>query len=189
MLKKIKTEKIRGIALYEMIISMLILLIFSYNIFISYSKFKENMQILEANIKLIKTFSKYRDLSYYGRESYKIDIELNKKEINFKQGTIVLETLYLPQKLRYKIARDDIKSDLISTNMNYNGNLSHAFSIYIFGTSDIAKYRIAFYTFSQLKYLIINIYKNIDAKDADYKKIYEYNISNNGKNHIGWKKE
>ncbi|MGL4534439.1 MAG: hypothetical protein ACRCUA_05235 [Fusobacteriaceae bacterium] len=116
-------------------------------------------------------------------------MNLVNKEVVFKYGITTLETLKLPKNIRYKIPREDAKSELLSTNMNYTGNMSHAFSIYIFGKSDVAKYRITFYTFSQLKYLSINLYKNIDAKEADYKNIYDYNISNNAKNHLGWKKE
>ena len=69
-----------------------------------------------------------------------------------------------------------------------DGNITPSFSIYIFGYDDIARYRISFYGFDMIKFMKINVYKNIKNKKAKYKDIVSYH-EKFAYEEDGWKKE
>ena len=55
-----------------------------------------------------------------------------------------------------------------------DGNITPSFSIYIFGYDDIARYRISFYGFDMVKFMKINIYRNMKNKKVKYDNIVSY---------------
>lgn len=184
-MKKIRQK---GFTLIEFVFVISITSILLFGVQYSHNIFKERALITEATIKIVKNFNSYRDLAYYEETSYNIEVDGREKKLVFKLGASELERVELPKQLRYKISV--IRSyDKLNTWMTRDGNLGHSFSIYIFGKSNLAKYRISFYTFSKLKYLTINIYKNISAKEATYKNILDYHQTQSAINHVGWKKE
>lgn len=112
------------------------------------------------------------------------------KNIKIKDNQLRnLENITLPPNLKYKIPHSGLTSNSLDTHITSNGNLGHAFSIYIFPQNNIAYYRISFYTFSTLRYLSINVYKNKTAYKATLSNIDEYHKTSDAINHIGWIKE
>ena len=178
----------KGFTLIEFICITSIVSILLFGVQYAHNIFKERVLITEATIKIVKNFNSYRDLAYYKEKSYNVEINGREKRLIFKLGTSEIERVELPKKLRYRISVER-SFDRLNTWVTRDGNLGHSFSIYLFGKSNLAKYRISFYTFSKLKYLSVNIYKNISAKEAIYENILQYHQTQNAINHIGWKKE
>ena len=185
---KMKKNRKEGFVLIELICAISISLVIIFGVQYSYNIFKEKVLIVEATIKIVRNFNSYRDLAYYKEKSYNIEVNGREKRLVFKLGASEVKRVELPKELRYKLSI--LRGyDRIDTWVTRNGNLGHSFSIYIFGKSNIAKYRISFYTFSKLRYLSINLYKNIRAKEATYSNILNYHKTQNAINHVGWKKE
>lgn len=156
----------------------------------NYLKYKEFNSLNSAKVKIVNSISKYRDLAYYNNKSYKIDFNFLEKSLSIKNfsGKKIFDT-NLPDDLKYKIINKNYTPSYFSTNITPNGNLGDAFTIYIFNYEDIPIYRIGFYTFSQIKFLAINVYKNYSVKNANYSNIYTYHYSTESQNHVGWIKE
>ena len=55
-----------------------------------------------------------------------------------------------------------------------HGNITPSFSIYIFDYNDIAQYRISFYGFDLIKYMQINVYRNINDTTPKYNTILNF---------------
>ena len=182
--------KNRALTLMELVITVSIISLLLVFFSIKYEKYKESNSLYEAKIKISNILSKYRDLAYYNNTTYTITF-------NLPLGTITLsdsfnnyvEKTELPKKLKYQIITNEHNSNYFVTKITANGNLSDAFTIYIFDYNDLAQYRIAFYTFLQIKYLLINIYKNQTVTEATFSNLLNYHSTADSQNHVGWIKE
>lgn len=182
--------KNKAFSFIELLITISILSLLTLLFYIKYENYKEKNSIYEAKIKIVNTLSKYRDLSYYNNCSFYITFNFSQKYISIsKISNDEDDIIPLPKSLNYKIITKKGDTNSFVTTMTPNGNFSDAFSIYIFDYKDLAQYRLGFYTFSQIKYLLINIYRNQNVADATIQNISNYHNSSNGKNHIGWIKE
>jgi hypothetical protein len=168
-------------------ISILILL--SYTIFIKSREYLESKYFTEANLKIISTYTKYRELSYYKNRSYTLIFDYLSSEITVKDSTKIVEIIKLPKEIDYYIPHIDVVRGTLTTTFTDNGNLSHAFTIYLLKKGGIASYRIGFYTFSQLKFLILNIYKNLNSDKPFLDTIESYHNSSESQNLVNWQKE
>lgn len=146
---------------------------------------------LEKSRRIIQTFFiKYTMRSLYEKSKYQIEIDMLNKNLNVKKlNSEIIEKLYLPEKLKYEIIYDNSRNQKFKVDTTKNGNLSKAFTMYIFGYSNQVENRVAFYTFQKERVLKINIYLNRDVKDVNYENILNYHYSQNGQNRIGWMEE
>ncbi|MGL4402539.1 MAG: hypothetical protein ACRCTS_02255, partial [Fusobacteriaceae bacterium] len=133
---------------------------------------------------IITSLETYRDRAYYTHRSYTVLIDTNNKYIEVWEDSIEAkrDRIELPKNLRYKIPG----MGNILTKINPNGNIGNAFTLYIFGKSERAKYRLGFYPFLQLKYLKINLYRNVGASGAVWGNIDKYHETSGAKNLQGW---
>lgn len=182
--------KNKAFSFIELLITISILSLLTFFFHIKYENYKEQSNLYEAKIQIVNTLSKYRDLSYYNNRSYHITFNFLQKYISIsKISNDKKDIIPLPSSLNYKIITKKGDTNFFITTITPNGNFSDAFSIYIFDYENIAQYRLGFYTFSQIKYLLINTYRNQNVIDANLENISTYHDSSNGKNHIGWIKE
>lgn len=180
----------RAFSFIELIITISILSLLTFFLHIKYENYKEQNNLYEAKIQIVNTLSKYRDLSYYNNCSYYITFDFIQKYISISTiSNNKKDIIIIPSSLKYKIITKKGNTNFFITSITPNGNFSDAFSIYIFDYKNIAQYRLGFYTFSQIKYLLINIYRNQNVTEATLDNISNYHNSSNGKNHIGWIKE
>ncbi|MGL6064509.1 MAG: pilus assembly FimT family protein [Fusobacteriaceae bacterium] len=182
-------KKNNGFSILEIIINLAFISIFAFLVHISYKSYLETRAFNYAITQIVGTISKYRDLSYYNNKSIYLTFSTYNKEIIFESNFLVLEKIILPDLLEYRIPHKNIYGGTLKTSILPSGNLSHAFTIYLFNSKSLAKYRIAFYTFSQFKFLTINLYKNISAGDITLDNLASYHETNQSKNLVGWEKE
>lgn len=177
----------RGFTLVETVVVIGIASTLSTGIGIGYGKFHEKLDLEEAKITIISTLENYRDRAYYNYRSYTLLIDTNNKYIEIWEDNISAkrERIYLPKSLRYQVPTLGSQGNAL-TKINPNGNLSDSFTVYIFGKSEVAKYRLGFYHFLQLKYFKINLYKNIAAEGAVFGNIKKYHETSDAKNLKGW---
>lgn len=163
-------------------------------IYVKYRNIKEQRDI-ERAVNIFETaIHKYSSLAIGNKKLY--DFEINYSEKSLKvftakksvTGVELVEEYELPEKLKYATPYDNKCKEDIDVYATLNGNLSHAFSVYIFDYSGLAKYRVAFYTFNQNKLIKINLYKNINAGKIRYEDILQYHKSEE-KVGAGWKRE
>lgn len=183
-------RKTKAFTLLESIITIAILSTLLFFIYFNYMKYKENNSLFQAKLKIANTISKYRDLAYYNNTKYNIKFDFIAKDLYIYDISFnLISSFHLPNDLKYQIINKEQKPFNYITTINSTGNLSDAFTIYVFDYNDLARYRIAFYTFSQIKYLVVNIYKNHSADTAIFSNIYNYHFTADGENHVGWTKE
>ncbi|MGL5122635.1 MAG: hypothetical protein ACRC6K_00495 [Fusobacteriaceae bacterium] len=182
-------KKNNGFSFLETIINLSFILIFIFLIHVSYKNYLETRAFNHAITQIIGTISKYRDLSYYNNKTVYLTFSVYNKEIIFESNSLVLEKIFLPNLLEYRILHKNVYSGTLKTSILPSGNLSHSFTLYLFNSKSLAKYRISFYTFSQFKFLTINLYKNISAGDIFLNNLTDYHATTKSKNLIGWKKE
>lgn len=176
----------RGYTLLEAVIVIGIISILSLGIGVGYGNFRERLELEEAKIIIIGTMGKYRDMAYYTNKSYSFLIDTNGKYIEIWEDKSHIEKkrFYLPKNLRYQVPTTNMGS--IVTRITPNGNFADAFSLYIFGKNQKARYRLGFYSFLQLKYFKINLYRNVGAEGAVYGNIRNYHDTTAAKNLVGW---
>ncbi|MGL6101449.1 MAG: prepilin-type N-terminal cleavage/methylation domain-containing protein [Fusobacteriaceae bacterium] len=174
----------KGYTILEVVVVISIIGILLSIISVGYWNFREKLEMEEAKISIITPIATYRDRAYHNHKSYTFLLDTNSRYIEVWEDGIGNrhERWSLPKKLRYRIPG---KSGIV-TKINPNGNLSNAFTLYIFGKSDRAQYRLGFYTFLQLRYLKINLYRNRDANGAIWGSIDRYHESSESKNLQGW---
>ncbi|MGL4393435.1 MAG: pilus assembly FimT family protein [Fusobacteriaceae bacterium] len=183
------SKKKNGFTIIEITVTTSILMILIYAIQLGYSSYKENLLLTEAATKIVTTISMYRDKAYYENVNYTLSFEILDKKILIKDTKTFSAEIKIPAEPFYKIISTDVSTSKLTTTIYQTGNLSKAFSLYIFNSKKIAKYRISFYIFSQLKFLSINLYKNLSDGQATYDNIENYhkvlNVTGNNK----WTKE
>lgn len=182
--------KNKAFSFIELLITLSILSLLTLFFYIKYENHKEKNNLYEAKIKIVNTLFKYRDLSYYNNCSYCITFNFSQKYISVSDFSNEKDdVISLPNSLNYKIITSKGNTNFFITTITPNGNFSDAFSVYIFDYKGLAQYRLGFYTFLQIKYLLINVYHNHRVIDATIQNISNYHNSANGKNHVGWIKE
>lgn len=183
-------SKKQGILTIEIVITLFIIIIMLSFIFIRHLNTAEKKD-LERAVNIFETvIYKYSVKSMAVRKSYDIEIDYPNKTLTVKEfaKNKILEKIYIPEKLLYATPYDGVLEPVMKVHTTVNGNLSKSFSIYIFGYSETAKYRTAFYNFQQSKILKINIYKNVSAGKIKYKDILNYH-TNEEDIRSGWQKE
>lgn len=180
----------KGVTIIELIVAITIIGFITIISCGSYMKIKENNEIIKSKLLMVNTVSRYRDLSYLKEKDHLIVFDFfNKKILISDKLSNLLEEIELPKGIEYRIISKDKSTYYHKTNMTKTGNLGSSFTIYIFNSNELAKYRIAFYSFSTMKYLFINVYSNRSANEAIFKSIKEYHETEKSQNHIGWLKE
>ena len=185
-----KNKKNKGLTFLETIACVAIIFIVSSFLFYKIIKYNEKMD-LESSRRIIQSFFiKYTVKSMYEKNKYYIEIDMINKNLNIKKlNSEIIERVYLPKKLKYEIIYDSNRNKNFKVDTTKNGNLSKAFTMYIFGYNNQVENRIAFYTFQKEKVLKINIYLNRDIKDINYDNILNYHYSQDGQNRVGWMEE
>lgn len=163
-------------------------------IYVKYRNIKEQRDI-ERAVNIFETaIHKYSSLAIGNRKLYDFEISYPAKSLKVFTAkksathTELVEEYELPDKLMYATPYENDYKPVVDVYATLNGNLSHAFSVYIFDYSGLAKYRVAFYTFNQNKLIKINLYKNINAGKIRYEDILQYHKSEE-KVGAGWKRE
>lgn len=157
---------------------------------IKFSENRETEALFQAKEKIRNVFLFYTKQSYLDKTQKYMDIYLDSKKIEVVSFLNKKEAeIFLPKELFYEVVYDHTKKKIFTIQTTRNGNLSKAFTLYIFGKSSVAKLRISFYTFQTDKFLKINIYKNVNAKKAIRENIIDYHYSEEGQNREGWIKE
>lgn len=184
-----KNIKSKGLTFLETIVVVTIIFIVSSFLFVKIIKINEKLD-LEKNRKIFQVVvSKYSIQSFYSKERYLIELNFVEKEIKVKKNNTVIETLSLSKKLNYEIPYNKIRNPQFSFETTKTGNLSKAFTLYIFGYNNQVENRLAFYTFQREKILKINTYLNKSLEGINYNNILDYHYSSEGEGKIGWKEE
>ncbi|MGL5054038.1 MAG: hypothetical protein ACRC5W_10670 [Cetobacterium sp.] len=181
--------KNRGLTFLETIASLAIILLVSSFLFLKMIKINEKLDI-EKNRRLIQTiFLKYTNKSFYEKKRYLIEINFLENFLIITQNKLPIEKIILSNKLKYEIPYEKKRNPKFNVETTNTGNLSKAFTIYIFGYKNQVENRIAFYIFKKERILKINTYLNNSLKDVNYNNILEYHYSLEGENREGWKEE
>lgn len=176
----------KGYTLIEVVVVIGIISILSVGMGVGYGNLREFFELEEAKISIIGTLKNYRDKAYYRHRNYNFNLNTTSKYIEVWETTdsSKKERIHLPKNLRYRVPTTNMGS--IVAGINSNGNFSNSFSLYIFGKGDRAIYRLGFYSFLQLKYFKINLYKNVGATGATYGNIANYHQTSAAQNLTGW---
>lgn len=152
----------------------LILLLLSFG-FIYFRKMIEREELIRAKTEIYEVFTTYGIKAFNSRTSYGIELDYLKKNITISQMSVIdKEVIHLPKNLKYITIFDKQAQDKFTAKITSTGNITPSFSIYIFDYDDIAQYRISFYGFDLIKYMQINIYKNIDDTTPKYNNILNF---------------
>jgi hypothetical protein len=183
-------KKNKGLTFLETIASVAIILIVSSFLFYKIIDYNEKKDLQISRHLIQNIFMKYTNKSFYQKIRYLLEIDLKNKILIIKnQNNEVIEEINLPLKLKYEIPYENVRNPYFKVETTKTGNLSKAFTFYIFGYKEQVENRIAFYTFQKEKILKLNVYLNQSVKNIYYKNIIEYHYSQNGQNRIGWVEE
>lgn len=186
----INSNKKNGLTFVETVLVLLTVSTITILGGIKLSQNREKEALFEAKEKIRNTFLFYTKKSYLEKEKKYIDIYLNNKKIEIVSFSNKKEAeIFLPRELFYEVVYDYTKKEIFTVQTTKNGNLSKAFTLYIFGKNGVAKLRISFYTFQTDKFLKINIYKNESSEKATRENIINYHYSEEGQNREGWIRE
>ena len=181
--------KNRGYTYLNIIISIFIILSFTYIGMIYYRDLKEKRDIEEAKQKIVNVFTNYSVESFDYEKAYSIKIDYFLKKIVVYENLVrEKETVSLPSSLKYATVYNKESVEKFDVKMTKDGNITPSFSMYIFGYDDMGKYRISFYGFDMIKFMKINIYKNIKNKKVKYENIIPYH-EKFGYEDDGWERE
>lgn len=185
-----KNKKNKGLTFLETIACVAVIFVVGSLLFFKIIKYNEKMD-LEKSRRIIQTFFvKHTVKSLYEKNKYQIEIDMQDKYLIAKKiNGEVTEKVYLPEKLKYEIVYDNSRNPKFKVDTTKNGNLSKAFTMYIFGYKDQVENRVAFYTFQKEKVLKINIYLNRAVKEINFNNILNYHYSQDGQNRVGWMEE
>ncbi|MBC2856310.1 MAG: type II secretion system protein [Cetobacterium sp.] len=191
-----KNKYSKGMTYLEVLVVISIIGFLTIGSYLKYIKVLEMVDLKDAKLKIVETYSLCAIKSLDLQQSFKVDLFMKEKYIDTELvlvGNIdkieKKEKIQLPKKLRYATVYDNSVLTEIRAKTTITGNLNKSFTVYIFDYKDLAKYRIAFYIYQTNKFLQVNIYENINASGATYSNIEKYHKSSEGQNHIGWQKE
>lgn len=184
-----KLIKNKGYTYLNVVISLLIILSFTYVGVIYYRNLKEKREIEEAKQQIVNIFSDYSVKSFDNEKAHNVKIDyILKKIIIYENIVKEREKVKLPASLKYATVYNKENVEKFEVKITKDGNITPSFSIYIFGYDDMARYRISFYGFDMIKFMKINVYRNIKNKKAKYKNIVSYH-EKFAYEEDGWKKE
>lgn len=159
----------RGFCFINILLQIsLIFLLLSFG-FIYFRKLIEREELMRAKTEIYEVFTTYAIKAFNSKTNFEIKLDYSKKKITVVEGSIRdKEIIYLPKTLRYITIFNNQIQEKFNPKITSNGNITPSFSIYIFGYDNIAKYRISFYGFDLIKYMQINVYKNINDTTPKY---------------------
>ena len=176
-------SKNKGYTYLNIVVSTLVILSFMYVGIIYYRNLKEKREIEEAKQKIVNIFTDFSAEAFDNEKSYNIKIDYILKKIIVYENIIrEKESIRLPTSLKYATVYNKENVEKFEIKM------TPSFSIYIFGYNDMAKYRISFYGFDIVKFMKINVYRNIKNKKAKYENIVSYHEKFSYEED-GWQKE
>lgn len=179
----------KGFCFVDIILQLGFIFLFISLGFICFKNYSEQQEVRKAKTEIYEFFTTYAIKAFNEKERFTIELDYVKKEITISVTAVVrVEILKLPKSLKYITIFDKDKKEKFTANVTVNGNITPSFSIYIFGYDDIAKYRISLYGFDLIKYMQINVYRNIDDKTATYNGILNFH-NNWTKRKTHWKEE
>lgn len=181
--------KNKGLTYIETIVMLTIICLVSLFLFKKIINYNEQMEI-QTNRHIIQTvISKYANQSFYNRKRYIININLIEKFIDIKNDrNIIIEHKELSKKLLFVIPYKMNKAVDFIVDITPTGNMSKAFTIYIFGYDRKVKNKISFFIFQKAQILKINTYTNKNL-DITYDNIIDYHYSSKGNSKTGWREE
>lgn len=181
-------KKDRGFTYIEIIISVVLVLGISYLSIFYYEKLREKQDVQRAKTLILNIFSEYTSEAFDTENDFDIKIEHAQKRVKvLDMGRVKKEEL-LPEKLKYSSVFDNEMVEKLDIKITKHGNITPSFSFYIFGYDDIVKYRISFYGFDKIRFLKINVYRNLSDKKWKYKNLMLYHKKFNP-NSIHWRTE
>ncbi|MHD0319097.1 hypothetical protein [Fusobacterium sp. THCT1E2] len=182
-------NKNRGYTYLNIVVSILVILSLMYVGIIYYRNLKEKIEVDEAKQKIVNIFTDYSAKAFDNEKAHNIKIDyILKKIIIYENILKEREKIKLPASLKYATVYNKENVEKFEVKITRDGNITPSFSIYIFGYDDIARYRISFYGFDMIKFMKINVYKNIKNKKAKYKNIVSYH-EKFAYEEDGWRKE
>lgn len=185
-----KNMKNKGLTFLETIASVAIIFLVSSFFMYKIIKYNEKMDLELGRYTIQSFFIKYINKSFYEKRRYFIEIGTAEKYITIKDfEEKEIEKIYLPPKLKYEIPYENKRNIKFKLETTPTGNLSKAFTMYIFGYKNQVENRLAFYIFQKEKVLKINTYLNKNVKDINYNNILDYHYSKEGEDRIGWIEE
>ncbi|WP_429190087.1 hypothetical protein [Fusobacterium sp. PH5-44] len=143
-----------------------------------------------AKILIYETYKKYAVLALDQRKEYHFNFDFKLHKITVFDGEYkILEEIDTPHSVSINTVYSDVILDKIESKITINGNITPIYSIYLFDSKKIAKYRISLYGFNTLKFLQINIYKNINDKKPTENGIINFHNTFNPESSKLWEKE
>lgn len=162
----------RGFCFINILLQIsLLFLLLSFG-FVYFRKLIEREELIRAKTEIYEVFTTYATKAFNSKISFEVKLDYIKKNIIIaERSAIDKEIIHLPKKLKYITIFDNQTQEKFNAKITSNGNITPSFSIYIFGYDNIAKYRISFYGFDLIKYMQINVYKNINDTTPKYDSI------------------
>lgn len=148
---------------------------------------QEKTLLKEAKYKIIEVFYGYSEKAMLEKRIYRIKADYKEKTLTILTRNTI-QTVKLPEKLNYITIYEKIPQTTFTSLITDNGNITPSFTIYIFDSKNIARYRISFYGFEILKYMKINVYRNLKDENATYDNIENFHRRWDTKNPY-WKEE
>lgn len=167
-------KKNKGFSYIEIIVTITLILGISYLSIFYYIKLQEKRDIQKAKTLILNIFSEYTAKAFDKEDDFQIKIEHFQKKIIVSDYWKEKEQILLPKKLRYSSVFNNEKVEKLEVRITEHGNITPSFSIYIFGYDDIVKYRISFYGFDKIRFMKINVYKNLSDRRWTYKNLMIY---------------
>ncbi len=167
-------KKNKGFSYIEIIVTITLILGISYLSIFYYTKLQEKRDIQKAKTLILNVFSEYTVKAFDKEDDFQIKIEHFQKKIIVSDYWKEKEQIFLPKKLRYSSVFNNEKVEKLEVRITEHGNITPSFSIYIFGYDDIVKYRISFYGFDKIRFMKINVYKNLSDRRWTYKNLMIY---------------
>lgn len=169
--RNISCSKKRAFTLFELILTLSILLIIFKISFISLENFKNRNALNTLENKLPDFFYTAADLSYRQNTKFDIDIDFDSKLIFVKKDDIILMKFKLPSDFDYE---DSYGNKLIRRNTTETGNINMSFSIYSFDKHGSAVFKETFLNNKKfIRYLVINKYIPKENISKGEHKIYK----------------
>lgn len=186
---KKKDYKEKGSFLIEILVTISIALLFFNFLFMKYNTVKEKEEVRRAVHIFETTIHRYSIKSLGTQKNFYINFNYNNKTITIKDvlNETVFEEIKLPKKPSYLTVFQGCLQRNIKFYIKHNGNLSKAFSVYIFDGKGKVNYRVSYYIFQQSHILKINTYKYIGKKEITSKNLIKFHYKEDSKD-INWLK-
>jgi hypothetical protein len=153
---KNKFDNRKAFTVFELLISILIIISFSSAFLFSYSEFRESASLKKIRTELPSFIYTAADISYNKEERLDLKIDFKSKLIFVKKDDNILMNFKLPACFEYE---DAYGNKTLERNTTETGNINSSFSIYSFDKKGNAIFKQTFLNNSKyIKYVIINQY-------------------------------